>query len=150
MSQRMAASPRSSRTAAIEERSGSRRRGSTVATAHAARPDGRLRSLVGLNGLTTIVAIRTVDDYAHAEQLAAAFITVRRHCEVQLVLLRTGQHRTTLMRRISAQGVRSTVHAISDSYDYQWSDLFAAADVVVLGSSSEPLCCWTCWPRDGR
>lgn len=94
------------------------------------------RSLVGLGGLTTIVAIGPFDDQAHAEQLAAAFITVRRHCEVQLVLLGTGQHRTTLMRRTSAQGVRSSVHAISDSYDYQWSDLVAAADVVLLGSSS--------------
>jgi glycosyltransferase involved in cell wall biosynthesis len=94
------------------------------------------RSLVGLSGLTTIVAIGPFDDHAHAEQLAAAFITVRRHCEVQLVLLGTGQHRTTLMRRTSAQGLRSSVHAISDSYDYQWPDLLAAADVVVLGSSS--------------
>lgn len=94
------------------------------------------RSLVGLGRLTTIVAIGPFDDQAHAEQLAAAFITVRRHCEVQLVLLGTGQHRTTLMRRTSAQGVRSSVHAISDSYDYQWSDLVAAADVVLLGSSS--------------
>ena len=105
------------------------------------RPRTRLdpmdaRSLVGLSGLTTIVAIGPFDDYAHAEQLAAAFIAVRRHCVVQLVLFGTGEHRTTLMRRISAQGVRSSVHAISDSYDYRWSDLFAAADVVVLGSSS--------------
>lgn len=94
------------------------------------------RSLVGLSDLTTIVAIGPFDDYAHVEQLAAAFITVRRHCEVQLVLLGTGQHRTTLMRRTSAQGLRSSVHAIGDSYDYQWPDLFDAADVVVLSSSS--------------
>ena len=94
------------------------------------------RALVGLTGLTTIVAIGPFDDHAHAQQLAAAFITVRRHCEVQLVLLGTGQHRTALMRRTSAQGVRSSVHAVSDSCAYQWSDLVAAADLVVLGSSS--------------
>jgi len=105
------------------------------------RPRTRLdpvyaRSLVGLNSLPTIVAIGPFDDHAHAEQLAAAFITVRRHCEVEFVLLGTGEHRTALMRRTSEQGVRSSVHAISDSYDYQWSDLVAAADLVVLGRSS--------------
>jgi glycosyltransferase involved in cell wall biosynthesis len=105
------------------------------------RPRTRLdpveaRSLVGLTGLTTIVAIGPFDDHAHAQQLAAAFITVRRHCEVQLVLLGTGEHRTAMMRRTSEQGMRGSVHAISDSYDYQWSDLVAAADLVVLGSSS--------------
>ena len=105
------------------------------------RPRTRLdpveaRSLVDLTSLTTIVAIGPFDDQAHAEQLAAALVTVRRHCEVQLVLLGSGEHRTALMRRTSAQGVPSSVRAISDSYDYQWSDMFAAADVVVLGSSS--------------
>jgi glycosyltransferase involved in cell wall biosynthesis len=94
------------------------------------------RSLVGLTGLTTIVAIGPFDDHAHAQQLAAAFITVRRQCEVQLVLLGTGEHRTALMRRTSMQGVRSSVHAVSDSCDYQWSDLVATADLVVLDSSS--------------
>jgi glycosyltransferase involved in cell wall biosynthesis len=94
------------------------------------------RSLVGLTGLTTIVAIGPFDDHAHAQQLATAFITVRRHHEAQLVLLGTGEHRTALMRRTSAQGVRSSVHTVSDFYDYQWSDLVAAADLVVLGSSS--------------
>jgi glycosyltransferase involved in cell wall biosynthesis len=94
------------------------------------------RSLVGLTGLTTIVAIGPFDDHAHAQQLAAAIITVRRQCEVQLVLLGTGEHRTALMRRTSMQGVRSSVHAVSDSCDYQWSDLVATADLVVLGSSS--------------
>jgi glycosyltransferase involved in cell wall biosynthesis len=94
------------------------------------------RSLVGLSDLTTIVAIGPFDDHAHAEQLAAAFITVRRHCEAQLVLLGAGKHRIILMRRTAAQGVRSSVHAISVSRDDQWSDLVAAADVVVLGTSS--------------
>ena len=105
------------------------------------RPRTRLnpveaRSLVGLTGLTTIVATGPFDDHAHAQQLAAAIITVRRHCEVQLVLLGTGEHRAAPDRRTSTQGVRSSVHAVSDSRDYQWSDLVAAADLVVLGSSS--------------
>jgi glycosyltransferase involved in cell wall biosynthesis len=94
------------------------------------------RSLVGLTGLPTIVAIGPFDDYAHAQQLAAAFITVRRHYEAQLVLLGAGEHRTAVLRRTSAQGVRSSVHVVTDSCDDRWSDLVAAADLVLLGSSS--------------
>ena len=89
-----------------------------------------------LTGLTTIAAIGPFDDHAHAQQLASAFITVRRHCEVQLVLLGAGRQRTAVKRRASAQGVGSSVHVVSDSCDYRWSDLVAAADLVVLGSSS--------------
>jgi glycosyltransferase involved in cell wall biosynthesis len=94
------------------------------------------RSLVGLTGLPTIVAIGPFDDHAGAQQLASAFIAVRRRCEVQLVLLGTGKHRTDVMRRTSTQGVGSSVQAVNDSRDYPWSDLVAAADLVVLGSSS--------------
>jgi glycosyltransferase involved in cell wall biosynthesis len=94
------------------------------------------RSLVGLTGLTTIVAIGPFDDPAHAQQLAAAFIAVRRRCEVQLVLLGSGGQRTAVTRRTSAEGVGSSVHVVSDSCEYRWSDLVAAADLVVLGSSS--------------
>jgi glycosyltransferase involved in cell wall biosynthesis len=93
------------------------------------------RSLVGLTGLPTIVATGPFDDHAHAQQLAAAFITVRRHCETQLVLLGTGEQCTAVKRQASAHGVGSSVHVISDSCDYPWSDLVAAADLVVLGSS---------------
>ena len=49
---------------------------------------------------------------------------------------RTGEHRTALMRRTSTQGARSSAHVVSDSLEYQWSDLVAAADLLVLGSSS--------------
>jgi glycosyltransferase involved in cell wall biosynthesis len=105
------------------------------------RPRTRLdpvdaRSLVGLAGLSTIVAIGPFDDHAHAQQLAAAFITVRRQREVQLVLLGDGEQRTAVTRRTAALGVGSSVHVVSDSCDYRWSDLVAAADLVVLGSSS--------------
>jgi glycosyltransferase involved in cell wall biosynthesis len=41
-----------------------------------------------------------------------------------------------VLRRASAHGVGSSVHVVSDSCDYRWSDLFAVADLVVLGSSS--------------
>jgi glycosyltransferase involved in cell wall biosynthesis len=92
--------------------------------------------LVTLTGLPTIVAIGPFDDRAHAQQLATAFIAVRRHCRVQLVLLGTGEQRTAVLRRTSAQGVGSSVHAVSDSCDYRWSDVVAAADLVVLGGSS--------------
>ena len=94
------------------------------------------RSLVGLSSLPTIVAIGPFDDHAHAEQLAAAFIAVRRQREVQLVLFGTGEQRAAVMRRTSGHGVGSSVHVVGDSYDYQWSDLVAAADLVVLGGSS--------------
>jgi glycosyltransferase involved in cell wall biosynthesis len=94
------------------------------------------RSLLGLTGLPTIVATGPFDDRVHAQQLAAAFVTVRRHCEVQLVLLGTGAQRTIVLRRTAAEGFASSVHVASDSCDYRWSDLVAAADLVVLGSSS--------------
>lgn len=92
--------------------------------------------LVSITGLPTIVAIGPFDDRAHAQQLATAFIAVRRQCKVQLVLLGTGEQRTAVLRRTSAQGVGSSVHVVSDSCDYRWSDVVAAADLVVLGSSS--------------
>jgi glycosyltransferase involved in cell wall biosynthesis len=97
------------------------------------------RTMVGLTGLTglpTIVAVGPFDDHAHAQQLAAAFITVRRQCKAQLVLLGAGEQRKAVLRRASAHGVGSSVHVVSDSCDYRWSDLFAVADLVVLGSSS--------------
>jgi glycosyltransferase involved in cell wall biosynthesis len=97
------------------------------------------RTMVGLTGLTglpTIVAVGPFDDHAHAQQLAAAFITVRRQCKAALVLLGAGEQRKAVLRRASAHGVGSSVHVVSDSCDYRWSDLFAAADLVVLGSSS--------------
>ncbi len=92
--------------------------------------------LISLTGMPTIVAIGPFDDRAHAKQLAAAFIAVRRRCKVQLVLLGAGEQRTGVLRRTSAQGVGSSVHMVSDSGDYRWSDVIAAADLVVLGSSS--------------
>jgi glycosyltransferase involved in cell wall biosynthesis len=91
---------------------------------------------VGLTGLPNIVAIGPFDDHAQAQQLAAAFIAVRRRCKVQLVLFGAGEQRTAVMRRTSAQGVGSSVHVVNDSCDYRWSDVVAAADLVVLGSSS--------------
>ena len=92
--------------------------------------------LISLTDLPTIVAIGPFDDRAHAQQLAAAFIAVRRQCRAQLLLLGTGEQRTAVMRRTSAQGVGSSVHVVSDSCDYRSSDVIAAADLVVLGSSS--------------
>ena len=102
----------------------------------AARTLVGLTGLTGLTGLPTIVAVGPFDDHAHAQQLAAAFITVRRQCKAQLVLLGAGEQRKAVLRRASAHGVGSSVHVVSDSCDYRWSDLFAVADLVVLGSSS--------------
>jgi glycosyltransferase involved in cell wall biosynthesis len=95
------------------------------------------RSLVGLAGLPTVVATGPFDNQAHAEQLAAAFTTVRSRCRAQLVLLGTGEHRTTVMRRGFAQGAGASVHAIRDLTDDRWLYLIAAADVVVPNPTGE-------------
>jgi glycosyltransferase involved in cell wall biosynthesis len=96
------------------------------------------RSVVGLPALPTIVAIGPFDDSAHADQLAAAFTVVRRRCEAQLVLLGDGTHRTTVMRRALALGVRTSVHTEKDFAGDRWSDLLAAADVVVPSVAAGP------------
>jgi len=88
------------------------------------------RSVVGLPGLPTIVAIGPFDDRAHAEQLAAAFTMVRRRCQVQLVLLGTGIERATILRRTLSQGVPTSVHVEKD-LSGRWAEVIAAADVVV-------------------
>ena len=67
----------------------------------------------------------------HAEQLAAAFATVRRRCRAQLVLFGTGPHRTTVVRRAFAHGVGADVHLLRSIPAGRWSDVVAAADVVV-------------------
>jgi glycosyltransferase involved in cell wall biosynthesis len=92
---------------------------------------------VGFADLPTILAIGPFDDRAHAQHLAAAFVTVRRFQEVQLVLLGPGGERTTVMRRIFAQGFGGSVHALTNHPDNRLSDVVAAADLVVLSSSSE-------------
>jgi glycosyltransferase involved in cell wall biosynthesis len=89
------------------------------------------RSLVGLTGLPTILATGPFDDQADAEQLAAAFATVRSRCRAQLVLLGAGKHRATVLRRSFAQGVGTSVHVIRDLPEDRWPYLIAAADVVV-------------------
>jgi glycosyltransferase involved in cell wall biosynthesis len=94
------------------------------------------RLLAGLADLPTIVAMGPFDDLAHAQQLTAAFVTVRRSHEVQLVLLGPGVQRTAIMRRILAQGFGSSVHAFKNSCDDRSSHLLAAADVVLLSASS--------------
>jgi glycosyltransferase involved in cell wall biosynthesis len=97
------------------------------------------RSVVGLPGLPTIVAIGPFDDSTHADQLAAAFTVVRRRCEAQLVLLGDGTHRTTVMRRALALGVRTRVHIEKGLAGDRWSDLIAAADVVVPSVTAGPI-----------
>jgi hypothetical protein len=89
------------------------------------------RSLVGLAGLPTIVATGPFDNQPYAEQLAAAFAMVRLRCRAQLVLVGTGAHRATVMRRSFAQGGRASVHVIRDLAEDSWPYLIAAADVVV-------------------
>jgi glycosyltransferase involved in cell wall biosynthesis len=89
------------------------------------------RSMVGLAGRPTIVAMGPFDDQAHAEQLAAAFATVRSRCDAQLILLGTGVYRASIMRQTFAQGMGNTVHVVRDLPADRWPYLIAAADVVV-------------------
>jgi glycosyltransferase involved in cell wall biosynthesis len=89
------------------------------------------RSVVGLAGLPTIVAMGPFDDPTYAKQLAAAFTTVRLRCSAQLVLVGTGPQRATIMRRTLAHGVGSSVHVVRDLPADRWPYLIAAADVVV-------------------
>ncbi len=96
------------------------------------------RSLVGLPGLPTIVATGPFDDRSHAEQLADAFTTVRRHCTAQLVLLGSGVQRAAVMRRSFAHGVGNCVHVLKDFPADRWSDIVAAADLVVPSTASGP------------
>jgi glycosyltransferase involved in cell wall biosynthesis len=94
------------------------------------------RASVGLAAVPTIVAIGPFDDPADARLLAAAFITVRQQCEAQLVLLGSGAHCTAVARRTAAHGVGVRVQLVRDSGDDRWSAMVAAADLVVLSSSS--------------
>lgn len=94
------------------------------------------RVLVGLAGVPTILAIGPFDDRAQAHQLAAAFVTVRQQCKAQLVLLGGGVHRAVVIRETAERAVGKSVHVVRNPSDYRWSDLIAAADLVVLGSSS--------------
>ena len=97
------------------------------------------RSLIGLAGRPTILAIGPFDDRMEAEQLADAFATVRQRCVAQLVLFGTGQHRTTVVRRAYAHGVGSDVHLLRN-YSPGWCpDIVAAADVVAPGPGSGPI-----------
>ena len=94
------------------------------------------RSLIGLAGLPTIVALGPFDDRPHAEQLAAAFTTVRRHCKAQLVLLGCGPQRTTVVRRAYARDVGANVQPLRDFPLGRWSDVVRAADVVLPSTAT--------------
>src|ERR1700682_2284317 len=94
------------------------------------------RSLIGLPGLPTIVAMGPFNDPSEAEELAEAFTAVRRHCAAQLVLFGTGPQRTTVVRHAFAQGVGSDVHPLRTFPAGRWSDIVAAADVVVPSTTS--------------
>lgn len=96
------------------------------------------RSLIGLAGVPTIVAMGPFDDRLDAQQLADAFATVRRRCNAQLVLFGGGLQRVEVMRRSFARGVGADVHLLRDLSADRWPDVVAAADVVVPGTASGP------------
>jgi glycosyltransferase involved in cell wall biosynthesis len=93
-------------------------------------------SLVGLDDLPTIVAIGPFDNRTHADQLAAAFIGVREQCKAQLILLGTGVQSATVEKSAAAAGFGTNVRTVRNVSGDQWSNLVAAADLVVLSSSS--------------
>ena len=97
------------------------------------------RSLIGLAGLPTILAMGPFEDRSDAEELAEAFATVRRRCVAQLVLFGTGRQRTTVVRRAFAHGVGSDVHLLRNYPAGWWPDIVAAADVVAPGPGSGPM-----------
>lgn len=94
------------------------------------------RSSAGFPNPPTIVALGPFDDAAHAEQLAAAFTSVRRRCHAQLILLGTGAQRPTVVCRTFAQGVRNGVHVVDHCSNDRWPHLVAAADVVVPSAAA--------------
>jgi glycosyltransferase involved in cell wall biosynthesis len=96
------------------------------------------RSLIGLAGLPTIVAMGPFNDRLDGQQLADAFATVRRRCNAQLVLFGNGLQRVEVMRRSFAQGVGTDVHLLRDLSADRWPDVVAAADVVVPSSAPGP------------
>jgi glycosyltransferase involved in cell wall biosynthesis len=96
------------------------------------------RSLIGLAGLPTIVAMGPFDDSLDGQQLADAFATVRRRCNAQLVLFGGGLQRVEVMRRSFARGVGADVHLLRDLSADRWPDVVAAADVVVPSTASGP------------
>jgi glycosyltransferase involved in cell wall biosynthesis len=94
------------------------------------------RLLVGLAGLPTIVALGPFDDREYADQLALAFIAVRRRCNAQLVLLGAGIQRAAVLRRTLAHGVGASVHAVRYHSAELRMDFIAAADLVVPSPTS--------------
>jgi glycosyltransferase involved in cell wall biosynthesis len=96
------------------------------------------RSLIGLAGLPTIVAMGPFNDRLDGQQLADAFATVRRRCNAQLVLFGNGLQRVEVMRRSFARGVGTDVHLLRDLSADRWPDVVAAADVVVPSSAPGP------------
>jgi glycosyltransferase involved in cell wall biosynthesis len=70
------------------------------------------RSLLGLPDVPTIIAVGPFDDLQHTDQLTGAFAAVQLRCEAQLVFL--------------GDVVRK----------HRWSDLIAAADVVVPSTTT--------------
>ncbi|GAF48600.1 MULTISPECIES: glycosyltransferase [Rhodococcus] len=94
------------------------------------------RLLVGLAHLPTIVAVGPFDDPEHTEQLAAAFTVVRRQCEAQLVLVGTGVHRGAAVQRAITHDARNGMHLVEVSSGHRWTELLAAADLVVPSTTS--------------
>jgi glycosyltransferase involved in cell wall biosynthesis len=100
-----------------------------------ARNPAVARSTMGLPDLPSIVAMGPFEDRMDAEDLAEAFAEVRGRSAAQIILFGTGRQRSIVVRCAFARGVGSDVHLLgSDSAG--WSDVVAAADVVIPGTAS--------------
>ncbi|WP_234834713.1 glycosyltransferase [Mycolicibacterium stellerae] len=109
-----------------------------IAASFAIHDTAAARSEVGLAEMPTIVATGPFDDLSDGEQLADAFTLVRQRYSAQLVLLGTGRQRTAVVRRTFSRGVGSDVHLIRAMSTGLWSEIVAAADIVVPGTTSQP------------
>lgn len=97
------------------------------------------RSLIGLADLPTILATGPFENRLQAEDLVEAFAMVRRRCVVQLALFGTGRQRASVVRGAFAQGVGSDVHLLRTYPVSGWTDIVAAADVVLPGPRPAPI-----------
>lgn len=112
------------------------RQASPPMTPSVARDPAVARSTMGLPDLPSILAMGPFEDRLDAQDLAEAFAEVRRRSAAQLIVFGTGRERSTVVRCAFAHGVGSDVHLLG-SDPAGWSDVVAAADVVIPGTASE-------------
>jgi glycosyltransferase involved in cell wall biosynthesis len=92
------------------------------------------RSGVGLANRPTVVAMGPFHDVAYVNDLTAGIAFVQRHFCAQLVLLGSGAERVAT--RSTATEVQRWVHWIESAPSDLWSNVVAAADVLLPNPAS--------------